>query len=54
MGMIASKSTEIFFVSEVDVNSAWETIKENISISAKENLDYYELKHKLRFSLGCS
>jgi hypothetical protein len=32
---------------EVDINSAWETIKENIKISAKEGLGYYELKkHK--------
>jgi hypothetical protein len=25
---------------EVDVNKAWETIRENINISAKENLGY--------------
>jgi hypothetical protein len=32
---------------EVEINSAWETIKENIKISAKENLGYFELKkHK--------
>ncbi|PNF32154.1 hypothetical protein B7P43_G00700 [Cryptotermes secundus] len=32
---------------EVDVNKAWETIRENIKISAKESLGYYELKkHK--------
>jgi hypothetical protein len=32
---------------EVDVNKAWEAIRENIKISAKESLDYYELKkHK--------
>jgi hypothetical protein len=29
---------------EVDVNKAWETIRENIKISAKESLGYYELK----------
>jgi hypothetical protein len=29
---------------EVDINRAWETIRENIKISAKESLDYYELK----------
>jgi hypothetical protein len=29
---------------EVDINSAWETIRENIKISAKESLGYYELK----------
>jgi hypothetical protein len=35
---------------EVDINSAWETIRENLKISAKENLDYYELKkHKSWF-----
>jgi hypothetical protein len=32
---------------EVEINSAWETIKENIEISAKESLCYFELKkHK--------
>jgi hypothetical protein len=29
---------------EVDINRAWETIRENIKISAKESLRYYELK----------
>jgi hypothetical protein len=29
---------------EVEINSAWETIRENIKISAKESLGYYELK----------
>jgi hypothetical protein len=29
---------------EVDVNKAWETIRENIKISSKESLGYYELK----------
>jgi hypothetical protein len=29
---------------EVDVNRAWETIRENNTISAKESIDYYELK----------
>jgi hypothetical protein len=28
----------------VDVNKAWETITENIKISAKESLGYYEVK----------
>jgi hypothetical protein len=33
---------------EVKINSAWEMIAENIRISAKESLGYYELKkHKL-------
>jgi hypothetical protein len=32
---------------EVEMNSAWETIRENINISAKESLGYCELKeHK--------
>jgi hypothetical protein len=33
--------------SEVDINGTWETIRENIEISDKESLGYYELKkHK--------
>jgi hypothetical protein len=40
---------------EVDVNKAWETIGENINISAKESLGYYEVKkNKPRFDKGCS
>jgi hypothetical protein len=40
---------------EVDTNRAWETIRENIKISAKVSLDYYELKkHKSCFNKGCS
>jgi hypothetical protein len=40
---------------EVDVNKAWETVRENIKISAKESLDCYELKkHKPWFNEGCS
>jgi hypothetical protein len=32
---------------EVEINSAWETIRETIKISAKESLGYFELKkHK--------
>jgi hypothetical protein len=32
---------------EVEINSAWETIRENITISVKEILGYFELKkHK--------
>jgi hypothetical protein len=38
---------------EVDINSASETIRDNVSISAKENLDYYELKHMSWFDEGC-
>jgi hypothetical protein len=29
---------------DVDINRAWETIRVNIKISAKESLSYYELK----------
>jgi hypothetical protein len=33
--------------SEVHTNSVWETVRENINISTKESLGYYELeKHK--------
>jgi hypothetical protein len=28
---------------ELDVNKSWETIRENIKMSAKESLGYYEL-----------
>jgi hypothetical protein len=38
----------------VDVNKTWKTIRENIKISAKETLRYYELKkHKPWFNEGC-
>jgi hypothetical protein len=37
---------------EVGINSAWEMIRENIKISAKESLGYFELdKHKLTASV---
>jgi hypothetical protein len=40
---------------EIDINSAWETNRENTEISAKESLGYYELKkHKPWFNKGCS
>jgi hypothetical protein len=40
---------------EVDINRAWETIRENIIVSAKESLGYHELKkHKPWFDEGCS
>jgi hypothetical protein len=40
---------------EVEINSAWEMIRENINISAKERVDYFELKkHKSWFGEGCS
>jgi hypothetical protein len=39
----------------VEINSAWETIRENIKISAKGSLCYFELKkHKPWFDEGCS
>jgi hypothetical protein len=40
---------------EMDINRLSETIKENIKISAKESLHYYELKkHKTWFDEECS
>jgi hypothetical protein len=40
---------------EVESNSALETIKENIKISVKNSLGYYELKeHKQWFNEVCS
>jgi hypothetical protein len=40
---------------EVEINIAWETIRENIKISAKESLSYFQLKqHKPWFDEGCS
>jgi hypothetical protein len=39
---------------EVEINTIWETIRENIKISAKEIRGYYELKqHKPWFDEGC-
>ncbi|PNF19373.1 hypothetical protein B7P43_G06348, partial [Cryptotermes secundus] len=43
------------FDTEVEVNNDWETIRENIKMSAKESLGYYEpKKHKSWFDEGCS
>jgi hypothetical protein len=40
---------------QLDINGFWETIGENIKISAKGSIGYYELKkHKSRFAEGCS
>jgi hypothetical protein len=40
---------------EVEINNAWEMIRENINISAKESLGYFELKnHKSWFHEECS
>jgi hypothetical protein len=33
---------------EVEINSAWETIRENIKILAKESLGYFDLKKQRR------
>jgi hypothetical protein len=39
---------------EVEINSALEMIRENIEISAKDSLGYYQLKkHKPWFKEGC-
>jgi hypothetical protein len=39
---------------DADINRAWETIRENIKISAKGSLVHYELKkHKPWFDKGC-
>jgi hypothetical protein len=39
----------------MEINSAWEMIRENINIYAKESLGYFELKqHKPWFDEGCS
>jgi hypothetical protein len=40
---------------EVEINSAWEMIGENLKISAKVSLVYFDFKkHKPRFDEGCS
>jgi hypothetical protein len=40
---------------EVEINSMWETIRENINIIVKGSLGYYEIKqHKPWFDEGCS
>jgi hypothetical protein len=40
---------------EVEINGAWETIRDNFKISAKESLGYFEFKkHKPWFNEGCS
>jgi hypothetical protein len=41
-------------VSEVEINSAWEIVRENIKISAKQSLCYFELEHKPWSDEGCS
>jgi hypothetical protein len=39
------------FDAEVDIYTAWETIRENIKISAKESLGCYKLKCKTHGSM---
>jgi hypothetical protein len=40
---------------EVKMNSAWETIRENIKTSSKESIGYFEFKkHKPWFDERCS
>jgi hypothetical protein len=40
---------------DVDINRAWEIIRENIKIPAKASVGFYELKkHKPWFDKGCS
>jgi hypothetical protein len=39
---------------EVEIDSGWETIRENVNISAEESLGYFELKkHKPWFDKEC-
>jgi uncharacterized protein YaaR (DUF327 family) len=39
----------------MDINSAWESIRENIKTSAKDNLGHHKLKHKKQwFDDECS
>jgi hypothetical protein len=40
---------------QLDINSAKETVLENINVSAKKNIGYYEMmKQKPFFDEGCS
>jgi hypothetical protein len=39
---------------EVNINSAWETSRVNIKISAKQSRDNEFMKHKPWFDEGCS
>jgi hypothetical protein len=39
---------------DLDINSGWETIRQNIKFSAEESLGYYDLrKHEPWFDTGC-
>jgi hypothetical protein len=42
-------------VDDADISRAWETVRENINISARESIGYYQLKkYKPWFDEGCS
>jgi hypothetical protein len=45
---------EDLYIGGGGINSAWETIRENIKISAKKGVGYGELKHEPWFDEGCS
>jgi hypothetical protein len=36
----------------LDINGAWETIRENIKISAKEIIGYYEVWRRMLKTIG--
>jgi hypothetical protein len=52
---ISNRFAALENLDDVDISRDWETIRENIKMSAKERLDYYEVK-KLKpwFDKGCS
>jgi hypothetical protein len=60
MRSIALRSQNIFAVlevsnAEIEINSAWQTIRNNITISAKDGQSYYEMKkHNAWFHEICS
>jgi hypothetical protein len=48
---VVNFATPKSLISGVDINSAWETIRENIKMLTKESPGYYELKkHNPRFN----
>jgi hypothetical protein len=47
--------TSFAALDDVEINTAWETIRENIKMFTKESPGFYELKkHKSWFDEGCS
>jgi hypothetical protein len=55
LGVMNAFDTVTECTSDSIKRTAWEMIRENLKISTKESLDYYELKkHELWFSEGCS